>query len=291
LLFERLLLNSLRPVTHNFYINAIHFLLRLVDRGIETVDYSEKGETVPVRELLHRYLWWALTRFEDRPDIRILTLYESVYSRTFKRLFIMLPVQRGSIKQAVAFERFVLPEEKVAAGALCPAQILIELIQGATMRACGEMLARFYDDEKRHFKAAMAEQELRNVMTTSARFLQSTETDYMRIRSELGTSWSETQFLDSLFAGWDRLIAASMEMLTPRDETVRLLPSKLKKQICYVLSIGVAGGLGEGFAKKYAVRTRQLAERDKLIAEFFSTGFKANQRHLKIFEPVRLRDC
>jgi hypothetical protein len=92
LLFDRLLLNSLRPVTHNFYINSIHFLLRLVDRGIETVDYSENGEKVPVRELLHRYLWWALTRFEDRPDIRILTLFESVYSRTLKRLFIMLPV-------------------------------------------------------------------------------------------------------------------------------------------------------------------------------------------------------
>jgi hypothetical protein len=196
LLFDRLLLNSLRPVTHNFYINSIHFLLRLVDRGIETVDYSENGEKVPVRELLHRYLWWALTRFEDRPDIRILTLFESVYSRTLKRLFIMLPVQRGSIEQAVAFERFVLPEEKVSAGALCPAQILIELVQGATMRACGEMLAQFYDEKNRHFKVALAEQELQNVMAASAQFLQSTETDYLRIRSELGTSWSETQFLD-----------------------------------------------------------------------------------------------
>jgi hypothetical protein len=281
LLFDRLLLNSLRPVTHNFYINSIHFLLRLVDRGVETVDYPEKGEKVPVRELLHRYLWWALTRFEDRPDIRILTLFEGVYSRTFKRLFVMLPAQRGSIEQAVTFERFVLPEEKVAAGALCPAQILIELVQGATMRACGEMLAQFYDEEKRHFKAALAEQELRNVMTISARFLQSTEADYVRIRGELGTSWSETQFLDSLFAGWDRVIAATMEMLTPREEMVRHLPSKLKKQISYVLSIGVAGGLGESFAKKYAVKTRQLPEREKLISEFFNAAYKTNS---EVFE-------
>ena len=187
-----------------------------MDRGIETVDYSEKGEKLPVRELLHRYLWWVLTRFEDRPDIRILTLFESVYSRALKRLFIMLPVQRGSIEQAVAFERFVLPEEKVSAGALCPARILIEIVQGTTMRACGEMLAQFYDEEKRRFKVALAEQELRNVIATSAQFLQSTEADYLRIRSELGTSWSETQFLDSLFVGWDRVIAATMEMLTPR---------------------------------------------------------------------------
>jgi len=283
LLFDRLLLNSLRPVTHNFYINSIHFLLRLVDRGIETVDYSEKGEKVPVRELLHRYLWWAFTRFEDRPDIRILTLFESVYSRTLKRLFIMLPVQRGSIKQAVAFERFVLPEEKVAAGALCPAQILIELVQGATVRACGEMLAQFYDEGKRYFKVALAEQELRNVRAISAQFLQSTETDYLRIRSELGTSWSEMQFLDSLFAGWDRVIAATMEMLTPREETVRRLPTKLKKQISYVLSIGVAGGFGEDFAKKYAVKTQQLPEREKLITEFFSAGYKTNSEAFEDF--------
>lgn len=276
LLFDRLLLNSLRPVTHNFYINSVHFLLRLVDRGIETVDYSEKGENVPVRELLYRYLWWVFTRFEDRLDIRILTLFESVYSRTFKRLLIMSPMQRGSIEQAVAFERFVLPEEKISAGALCPAQILIGFVQGATIRACGEMLTQYYDEEKRHFKGALAEQALRNVIATSAGFLQSTETDYVRIRSELGTSWSETQFLDSLFAGWDRVIAATVEMLIPREETVRRLPSKIKKQISYVLSIGVAGGWGEDFVKKYAVKTQQLAERDKLISEFFSTRYKAN---------------
>lgn len=79
-----------------------------------------------------------------------------------------------------AFERFVLPEEKVAAGSLCPTEILINLVQGATMRACGEMLVQFYDEEKRYFKGALAEQELQNVMAASARFLQSTETDYVQ---------------------------------------------------------------------------------------------------------------
>jgi hypothetical protein len=145
------------------------------------------------------------------------------------------------------------------------------------------MLAQFYDEKNRHFKVALAEQELQNVMAASAQFLQSTETDYLRIRSELGTSWSETQFLDSLFAGWDRVIAATMEMLTPREATVKHLPMKLKKQISYVLSIGVAGGFGEGFSKKYAVKTQQLPEREKLISEFFSAGYKTNSEAFEEF--------
>jgi hypothetical protein len=276
LLFDRILLNTLRPVTHNYYINSIHFLLRLVDRGVEHVDYFEKGSRVPVRELLHRYLWWVLTRFEDRQDLRVLTLFEGMYTRAFKRMFILLRAQRSSIEQSVAFERFVLPEERVAAAALCPAGVLLDLVQGATMRACGEMVARFYDDKKRYFKAALAEQELQSLTAVSQPFLQFTETDYVRIRGELGTDWSETQFLDSLFSGWDRVLAATMEYLTPREHTVRQLPSKIKKQISYVLSLGVAGGLGDGFAKKYAVKTPQFPEPGKLIAEFFDTGYKSN---------------
>lgn len=283
LLFDRILLNTLRPVTHNYYINSIHFLLSLVDRGVEHVDYFEKGSRVPVRELLQRYLWWVLTRFEDRQDLRVLTLFEGMYTRTFKRMFILLRAQRSSIEQSVAFERFVLPEERVAAAALCPAGVLLDLVQGATMRACGEMVARFYDGEKRLFKAALAEQELQSLMAVSQPFLQFTETDYVRIRGELGTDWSETQFLDSLFSGWDRVLAATMEYLTPREQTVQQLPSKIKKQISYVLSLGVAGGLGDGFAKKYAVKTLQFPEPGKLIAEFFGTGYKSNPEAFEDF--------
>jgi hypothetical protein len=274
LLFERIFLNQLRPVTHNFYINSIHFLLRLVDRGIENVDYYKNGNKVTARSMLHQYLWWVFTRFEDRQDIRILTLFEGVYSRTLKRFLIMVREPRIHIEASVAFDRFFLPEEKVAAGSLCPAATLITLIQGATMRACGEMLIKFYDEENRSFKAALAEQELRNLTVASDRFLEVTEADYVRVRRELGTPWSETQFLDGLFANWDRVIAATVEALTPRDEIVRQLPPRLKKQISYVLSLGVAGGFG--FEKKYLVKTRPLAEPKDQISEFFSTSYKAN---------------
>lgn len=276
LLFDKVLLNTLRPVSYFFYINGIHFLLRLVDKGIENVDYYENGKRAAVRDLLHQYLWWVLTRFEDREDIRMLTLFEGVYSRTLKRALIMLRAPRVSIEESVEMERFFLPEEKVAAGSVCPAAVLISLVQGATIRACGEMIGKFYDDKKRGFKIALAEQDLQNLIVASDQFLQRTESDYIRIRQELGSDWSELLFLDELFGKCDPVIAATMEMLTAREDTVRQLPSNIKKQISHVLSIGVAGGTGMNFEKKYSVKTRRFSETQYPTAEFFSRNYRAN---------------
>lgn len=276
LLFDKLLLTTLRPVRYFFYINVIHFLLRLIDRGVEHVDYHENGKPVAVRELLHRYLWWALTRFEDRQDIRVMTLFEGMYARTLKRVLIMSRVPRTSIENSVAFDRFFLPEEKVAAGALCPAGTLIQLVQGATMRACGEMVAKFYDARKRRFKSALAEQELQNLEAAADQFRQMTEDDYVRIRQELGSDWSETLFLDGLFADWDPVLVSTIEMLTPRDEVVKQLPPNIKKQIAYVLSLGIAGGIGTRFEKKYLVKTCQIADLEIQRSGFFSVRYKSD---------------
>jgi hypothetical protein len=276
LLFDKLLLTRLRPVKYFFYINAVHFLLRLVDRGVEHVDYHENGKPVPVRDLLHRYLWWTLTRFEDRQDIRVMTSFEGVYARTLKRVLIMARLPRTSIEGSVELDKFFLPEEKVAASALCPAGTLIQIVGAATMRACGGMLAKFYDSTKRSFKAALAEQELQNLKTASDQFLKVTESDYVRIRQELGSGWSELLFLDGLFADWDPVLVATLEMLTPRDETVRQLPPNIKKQIAYVLSLGIAGGIGATFEKKYSLKVPQLAEVRDRRSEFFSLRYKSD---------------
>lgn len=283
LLFDRVLLNTLKPVNYFFYINAVHFLLRLLDRGVENVDYHEGGKSVGVRDLLNRYLRWILTRFEDRQDLRMLTLFEGVYSRTLKRSLIMLQASREAVARAVELERFFLPEEKVAAAALCPAGTLITVVQGATMRACGEMLAKFYDASKRSFNTVLAEQEFRNLVSISDHFLNASNADYVRIRGELGSSWSELLFLDGLFTEWDPVIAATMKMLADRDEIVRLLPSNIKKQISYVLSIGVAGGAGTSFEKKYSVTTRQFPDLEGQRTDFFSTKYKAHPDEFEEF--------
>jgi hypothetical protein len=283
LLFDRLLLTALRPVNYFFHINAIHFLLRLVERGVERVDYLENGQQVQVRDLLHRYLWWALTRFEDRQDLRIMTMFEGVYARTLKRTLIVAPVSRKSIEGTVAFDKFVLPEERVAAASLCPAGVLIELIRGATMRASGDMLTKYYDAKKRTFKVATAGQELQMLKEASDQFLMATEADYARIRHDLGTDWSELLFLDGLFADWDPVLVSTIEMLIPRDEIVKQLPSKIKRQISYVLSLDIAGGFGKDFEKKYAVKTRPLSDAGQKAVEFFDIRYKSDSEDCEEF--------
>lgn len=276
LLFDKLLLNTLRPVNYFFYINAVHFLLRLLDEGIENVDYHEGGGKVSVRDLLHRYLWWVLTRFEDRQDIRLLTLFEGVYARTFKRIIILMRDSRFSIEASVAFDKFIQPEEQVAARSLSPAAVMLNVVQAATHRGCAGMLGKFYDASRRSFKSALAEQELNNLFLASNDLLSRTETDYLRIRQELGTEWSELLFLDGLFSSWDPIIAAAMEMLSPREDVVRQLPSRIKKQITHVLSVGVAGGTGMKFEKAYSVPTHPAVPGEPdLTVQFFSPRYHA----------------
>lgn len=183
--------------------------------------------------------------------------------------------EKVTIENSVAFDKFIQPEERVAAAALSPAGTMLSLIHGATNRACAAMLARFYDPKRRTFKWALAEQELQSLKVTSDDLLSRTANDYAKIRQELGSSWSEILFLDGLFSEWDPIIAATMEMLTQRKDVVDHLPPRIKGQISHVLSINVAGGTGMNFQKAYSVPLRQFSEGQDPRVQFFSPHYHA----------------
>jgi len=182
---------------------------------------------------------------------------------------------RLSIEASVAFDKFIQPEERIAARAFSPAATMLTLVQAATHRGCAEMLDKFYDSSTRNFKYALAEQELNHLTLASNDLLSRTAADYIRIRQELGPEWSELLFLDELFSSWDPIIAATMEMLSPRTNVVRQLPSRIKKQIAHVLSIGVAGGTGMKFQEAYSVPRHPIPGEPDLTAQFFSPSYHA----------------
>lgn len=276
LLIDRILLKELRPVRYWYYINAIYFLVALDRSGVEYLDYPTNGEPrTKVRDIVHQYLWLIFTRFQDRKEIRLLTLFEGLLLRSFKRFLILTPQAREGVANHVQFEKFFLPEELVAWHGPNPAAILIDIVNNGVLRACGNVIDLFYDRQKRQFKLELGKQEFSKFCTYSSAIEESTEDAYRRIKSELGSSWSELTFMDSAFLHWDPIIAATFEILLSQDDLVKSLPEKTIAQIAHVVSIGVGGGYGDDFSEKFNIQKSiySVEQREVFVKEFFGIDY------------------
>lgn len=276
LLFDKIFLNQLRPVRYWYYINCLNFLLTLDANGIENVDYPMHGQQKSkIRDLVHQYLRDVFTRFNSRRDIRLLTLFEAAFMRTYKRLLIISPNARELILRTVELSRYYLPEENVAWFGPHAARSMLQFVDSATMVMCGETLGRWYDSKNRRAKLELAKQELSQLTRDFDALKLKTDATYKSLKDELGQSWSDMGNSEILFIHWDPVISAALELLEPHQNIVESLPDDIKHLISHVLSIGCVG-LHSKFEEKYDFKKVVYDEpqRQVLVDEFFSVDYQ-----------------
>jgi hypothetical protein len=281
---REILMLELKSVNYWYYINVLNFLIKLNSSSIASnyssitsVNFtlSDNLGCSSIEQILHYWIYLLFSRFNNRRDLRLKTLFDGLFRRLFKFLFIMLKTSRDSLKEMVELSNYILLEETIAWIDYSPANYLIKSVENETQRALSAIIRKYYDKNKRHFHLNLAEQEYFQVNALYNQIFEPQKEKYLILQNELGDDWSELLFLDDIFLEFDPILAASCSILLRYPQIVEGLPEKSKVQIGIAASIECVGSAKE-LCQKHNLKYCEIKDaetRQKAIEYYFSPQY------------------
>ena len=281
---REILMLELKSVNYWYYINVLNFLIKLNFSSIASnyssitsVNFtlSDNFGCSSIEEILHYWIYLLFSRFNNRRDLRLKTLFDGLFRRLFKFLFIMLKTSRDSLKEMVELGNYILLEETIAWIDYSPANYLIKSVENETQRALSAIIRKYYDKNKRHFNLNLAEQEYFQVNALYNEIFEQHKEKYLILQNELGDDWNELLFLDDIFLEFDPILAASCHILLRYPQIVEGLPEKSKVQIGIAASIECVNYAKE-LCQKHNLEYCEIKDaetRQKAIEYYFSPQY------------------
>lgn len=272
LFFHNLFLEELRPINYLYHMNSVYFLIQLKKRGVESVDYRFNGsDKASVIDLLNDKLLDIYTFHKKRKDLRILSLYEGLNYRFFKYFLVMGGKTRKHILDKVNFNRYYLPEEEIAWLGPNPAKELIELVLNTSTISLNYFLDQFYDKGERKFKENLAIDYYNSLLDTFNKSFKIHSAKYSQVLSELGSSWSELMWLDSIYSYSNPVISAVSKFLLSESEIFEDVSEEVIEVIKHVNSLKISN-YTDKLCKQHSIASRELSEEDRMreVNSFYS---------------------
>lgn len=249
LFFHKLLVKETRPVTIDYYINALNLLGTLCHKGeLEKVDTHGAGKAdTPIVELYLEFARLLLFHFSARPDLQVIWAMEGLLKRMVKRSLLSSRTARRDIAAGVKMQRYFQPEEEIAFLGPSPARTLVQVVESATLAELGAFFSRHCDKGHNHeFNVRGAVDEFQHKRTVFEPLEDATDAAYQELARSLGQEWSELTWSDHLNRTWDRLGHAVCEIILSRRTLLQLMPEDCRLQLVELAR------LGNSFARKCA---------------------------------------
>jgi hypothetical protein len=163
LFFSRLLLEELRPVTAQYYLNAFYLICALAAREPDAKIFllsslrESSSEHTSAKELFQRWADLLLDHLRARPELRMLWAVESLAGRMAKRFLVY--ADRGSFGKMADFERYSFPEEAMAWLRPSAGRNLMTCVTGARLMILTSFLREAYVEKSRTWKPAVAHEQ------------------------------------------------------------------------------------------------------------------------------------
>lgn len=259
LFFHKLLVVEPRPVTIDYYYNALNLLGMLCHKGeLPKVDMRENGK--PETRIESIYVDFArllLTHFESRPDLKVLWAMEGLLKRMVKRYLLSNQTTRNEIAAGVELQRYFQKEEEIAFLGPSPARTLVQVVESVSLAELGAFFSRHVrNDRGREFDVRSAVDEFQAKRLVFEPLEDATDATYRKLVKSLGQEWSELTWADHLNRTWDRLGCAVCEVVLSYRPLLAQMPEDCRLRIVELAR------LGNSYARKCAEQLDIMVEDD-----------------------------
>ncbi len=247
LFFRKLIVTEPRPVTIDYYINALNLLGTLYYKGeLAKVDMRGSGNCdTPIEEIYIEFARLLLSHFSGRTDLRVIWAMEGLLKRMAKRYLLSNQTARRDIAAGVELQRYFQPEEEIAYMGPSPARTLVQVVESVTLAELGVFFNRHCEKGRNHefdVRAAVTEFQLKRGAFEPLE--DATDAAYQDLAKSLGQEWSELTWSDHLNRTWDRLGHAVCEIILSHRKLLALMPEDCRLQMVELAR------LGNSFARK-----------------------------------------
>ena len=243
LFFSKLLIEELRPVTTQDYINSLYVLCALASRSSEQVVLIPQSvlpgssNRLPLREIFALWADLLLHHLSGRPPLRMIWAMEALLGRLAKRFLVYAELTRKSIVKAVDVQRFLLPEEMLASISASPAGSLLVHVKRAQLIGIAAFIREHYEKRNRQWHTIESKQEFKRLLDVEDKLSAATP-DYFQLLKELGSDWSELLSVDHANVTVDDLGLGVCAILTTFPDLLKALPVRCHERIHHLAQIG-----------------------------------------------------
>jgi len=241
LFFHKLLVKETRPVTIDYFINALSLLATMCHKGeLNKVDTRGAGQAeTPIDDLYFEFVRLLLFHLSPRPDLQVLWAMEGMLKRMVKRSLLSSRVARKEIAAGVELQRYLQPEEEIAYLGPSPARTLVQAVESMTLAELGAFFTRHWNKGgNRKFDVQSANEEFQTRRRAFEPLEDATDAAYRELAAGLGQEWSELTWSDHLNRTWDRLGHAVCEIILSHRVLMNRLPDDCRDQLLELSRLG-----------------------------------------------------
>lgn len=281
LFFEKLLLREPYYVSYWYYSSVLALLLYLKKNNFE-INFGSNSPSLD--DILQEWIDLCLFGLEDKKHFRVLFLFEAFFYRLGKKQTLISIEGRNTINNVVAQENFYLPEESIAVYGPSEACTLINLVTQYAQHNTELILIKYKEKKSRGFKTNLAIQEYKHIINQIDIISPKIDAEYQRIKSELGSEWSELLFLDRLNTSFDSLGSATCDILNWYKEiSFPFLGEEQKDRIKLMAELGCTNHADTLLDELQIEWDKDFRNRDDIITwrkKYFDPD--VNQREFKL---------
>ena len=247
LFFHKLLVKEPRPVTIDYYFNALNVLGMMCHNGApEKVDTRGGGKAeTPVVEIYIEFVRLLLFHLAARPDLQVIWTMEGLLKRMAKRALLSSRTARMDIAAGVEMERYFRSEEEISYLGPSPARTLVQAVESVTLAELGAFVSRHNNkDRNRTFDVRGAVDEFQTKRAAFEPLEDATDAAYQELIKSLDQEWREMTWSDHLNRTWDRLGHGVCEIILSYRAQLKMLPEDCRQQLVEL------SRLGNSFAQK-----------------------------------------
>ena len=220
-----------------WYYSAVLALLLYLKKNNFEINFGSNSPSLD--DILQEWIDLCLFGLEDKKHLRVLFSFEAFFYRLGKKQTLISIEGRNAINKVVAQENFYLPEESIAVYSPSEAGTLINLVTKYAQHNTEQILIKYKKKKSREFKTNLAIQEFKHMLNQLDIINPQIDTEYQRIKSELGSDWSELLFLDRLNTSFDSLGSATCDILNwYKDISFSFLGAEQKDRIKIMAELG-----------------------------------------------------
>lgn len=234
LFLHKLLLKEPRAVLYPYYYHVLVFLIELKKLGIKVLPHYD----IDINEQISGWIELCLFHFWNLPTQRYLWAFEGLVGRAIIRMIYTSQDTRNAINNITEKDKYFMKEEMAAWHGPAEANHVIQIIENKTIIVLNRIIDEFMPDGK--LKEKMILQELKSFSNFVSKIEIATEGDYYGLRKELGDSWGELRFFDSINKSWDPLSSGICDIISREENIIRSLPEHVKLRILLQKELKVA---------------------------------------------------
>jgi len=262
LFLHKLLLKEARAVTYPYYFSVLVFLLELKKLGIKSITQLN----IDIDEVIIDWIEMCLFHFGKNLELRYLWAFEGLISRAAVRIVYLSEPIRNIVNRITETELFLLPEEEVAWLGPAQAKVIISIVDKTIIQSLETVVIKFMKGGK--VQNRIINQEFMKLQDIVDKIEKVTEKDYLKVRCELGSSWSELRFYDSMNHYWDPLSSGICNILSEEIEIINKLPDYIKDRILLQDYLGIVN-YADKCAKLIDKKAKINLDKEETIARYF----------------------